>query len=87
MTDLISKAAVIDMLNDMVDNMNPAASMQNQKMSRMAIGSAIDRLKVMPVVEPDMSPPITHRDRWMFEQGRLAERDNRTKFMDSGKHP
>lgn len=26
----------------------------------------------------DMSPPATLRDRWMYEQGRLAERDPRT---------
>jgi len=26
----------------------------------------------------DMVPPATSRDRWMYEQGRLAERDSRT---------
>ena len=26
----------------------------------------------------DMTPPATRRDRWMYEQGRLAERDART---------
>lgn len=26
----------------------------------------------------DMGPPATSRDRWMYEQGRLAERDPRT---------
>lgn len=26
----------------------------------------------------DMQPPATRRDRWMYEQGRLAERDART---------
>ena len=26
----------------------------------------------------DMVPPATRRDRWMYEQGRLAERDPRT---------
>ena len=34
-----------------------------------------------PVQEPvmvNMSPPATQRDRWMYEQGRLAERDPRT---------
>jgi hypothetical protein len=34
-----------------------------------------------PVQEPlmvDMHPPATQRDRWMYEQGRLAERDPRS---------
>ena len=34
-----------------------------------------------PVQEPlmvDMHPPATRRDRWMYEQGRLAERDPRS---------
>ena len=31
---------------------------------------------VAPMV--DMTPPATARDRWMYEQGRLAERDPRT---------
>jgi hypothetical protein len=26
----------------------------------------------------DMHPPATQRDRWMYEQGRLAERDPRS---------
>jgi len=32
---------------------------------------------VQPVMV-NMSPPATQRDRWMYEQGRLAERDPRT---------
>lgn len=31
-----------------------------------------------PQVMVDMVPPATARDRWMYEQGRLAERDPRT---------
>jgi hypothetical protein len=35
-----------------------------------------DSSAVRPMV--DMVPPATARDRWMYEQGRLAERDPRT---------
>lgn len=38
-----------------------------------------ERLKAQqPQVMVDMVPPATVRDRWMYEQGRLAERDPRT---------
>lgn len=36
--------------------------------------AALDAPKLMV----DISPPATHRDHWMYEQGRLAERDPRS---------
>jgi len=34
----------------------------------------------------DMSPPATARDRWMYEQGRLAERDPRTHAAEQAQY-
>lgn len=42
---------------------------------------AIDAIKsalAQPDVMVNIVPPATQRDRWMYEQGRLAERDTRT---------
>jgi hypothetical protein len=42
---------------------------------------AAQQVPVQPVQEPlmvDIHPPATQRDRWMYEQGRLAERDPRS---------
>ena len=35
----------------------------------------------------NMTPPATSRDRWMYEQGRLAERDPRTHAIESKAAP
>jgi len=35
----------------------------------------------------NMTPPATARDRWMYEQGRLAERDPRTRAIESKAAP
>ena len=35
----------------------------------------------------DMMPPATARDRWMYQQGRLAERDPRTRAIDPTSAP
>lgn len=35
------------------------------------------------LITVDMVPPATARDRWMFEQGRLAERDQRTHAIEA----
>lgn len=35
-------------------------------------------VEAAPFIMVDMVPPATARDRWMYEQGRLAERDPRT---------
>lgn len=43
------------------------------------------RVAGAPVV--DMTPPATSRDRWMYEQGRLAERDARTPGSTASQMP
>ena len=52
---------------------------QLQAMSRTGETGEII-LRDSPAARPmvDMVPPATARDRWMYEQGRLAERDPRT---------
>lgn len=39
------------------------------------------------LVVVDMVPPATARDRWMYEQGRLAERDARTHAIEAASSP
>lgn len=39
------------------------------------------------LVMVDMVPPATARDRWMYEQGRLAERDARTHAIEAASSP
>lgn len=39
------------------------------------------------LVVVDMVPPATARDRWMYEQGRLAERDARTHAIEAAPSP
>lgn len=39
------------------------------------------------LVMVDMVPPATARDRWMYEQGRLAERDARTHAIEAAPSP
>ena len=44
-----------------------------------AIGAGgVEPLRKRAAPMLDMTPPATSRDRWMYEQGRLAERDART---------
>lgn len=40
------------------------------------------KVAATPIV--DMVPPATQRDRWMYAQGRLAERDPRTHVPAAG---
>jgi len=49
--------------------------MRHDEAEDMGFGMRKERSE--PVIV-NMSPPATQRDRWMYEQGRLAERDPRT---------
>jgi len=48
------------------------------KMCVSVDGASLQAAPAQPDLMIDMTPPATSRDRWMYEQGRLAERDPRT---------
>jgi hypothetical protein len=74
------QAIAAGLANDISDfygtwNINGPNSDLCKALRRFAL-AATPATPVQPMV--DMSPPATARDRWMYEQGRLAERDPRT---------
>ncbi len=72
-----SPAVVLDLLDHLAD-----LEAQLVQPSRAAMGAeAVDA----PMV--DMTPPATTRDRWLYEQGRMAERDARTHANASSAEP
>ena len=58
------------------DSPVPEIREHHRRLTEIARGLA-DAAPVAPTMV-DMVPPATSRDRWMYEQGRLAERDPRT---------
>jgi hypothetical protein len=76
----------IDPTQEMLDappNAYPADALVtwNAMISKVPTPPAAQPAPVQPVQEPlmvDIHPPATQRDRWMYEQGRLAERDPRS---------
>lgn len=57
----------------------PAAALANLESSLVHCRAVTDNDR--PIL--NIAPPATSRDRWMFEQGRLAERDPRTRAVEA----
>jgi hypothetical protein len=72
----MSADLAISEANDVINALMQALEAPVQDVSLIDEGKT-----VAPVQEPlmvDIHPPATQRDRWMYEQGRLAERDPRS---------
>lgn len=69
--------------NDGDGNITPVALIEHDdgRMDSVYVGHVqfVDRQTSMDGLMVDMTPPATARDRWMYEQGRLAERDPRSR--------